>query len=58
MKKIKLEDIMEILNAEIKWCNEHPDKAFHTEYRKGFINGLIQSKYLINEFAEVEELLR
>ena len=42
--------VIEILNKEIKWCNEHPDKAFHKEYRKGFINGLIQAKYLIVEF--------
>ena len=46
---LEVNDIMQMLNKEIKWCNGNPDKAFHREYRKGFINGLIQAKYLISE---------
>lgn len=47
-----LAEIMQILNKEIEWCNENPDSAFHAEYRKGFINGLIQAKYLISEVSK------
>lgn len=46
------DEIMRILNKEIEWCNENPDSAFHAEYRKGFINGLIQAKYLISEASK------
>ena len=56
--KLKLKDIMQILDDEIRWCDDHPDKAFHKEYRKGFINGLIQAKYLIGMFSEVRRLLK
>lgn len=48
-----LAEIMQVLNKEIEWCNKNPDPAFHTEYRKGFINGLIQAKYLISEMSKL-----
>ena len=50
--KLELKDVIEILNTEINWCIDNPDKAFHKDYRKGFTNGLIQAKYLIVEFQE------
>lgn len=50
---MQLNEIMQVLNKEIEWCNENPDTAFHAEYRKGFINGLIQAKYLISEVSNM-----
>ena len=55
--KLKLDDIIEILNTEIVWCLDHPEKAFHKEYRKGFTNGLIQAKYLISTFSDLQVIL-
>ena len=56
--KLKVKEIMQILDNEIEWCNENPDKAFHKEYRKGFINGLIQAKYIIQMFSVVIKALK
>lgn len=50
---MKLDDQIKLLDAEIKWCIEHPDDAFHKEYRKGFVNGLIQAKYLLTSAVRV-----
>lgn len=55
---MKLDDIMQVLNKEIEWCNKNPDSVFHAEYRKGFINGLIQAKYLISELSKVDKSAR
>lgn len=43
---LTLDDIIQILDIEIKWCSDNLDAAFTAEYRKGFSNGLIQAKYL------------
>ena len=51
--KNQIKDIMQILDKEIIWCEKHPDNTFHKEYRKGFINGLIQAKYLISELSKL-----
>jgi len=45
--------IIDALNREIIWCNDNPDKAFTAEYRKGFVNGIIQSKYIIGEIKRI-----
>jgi len=50
-----LKDVMKILDSEIMWCEKHPEKAFTKEYRKGFINGLIQAKYLIAQINKLED---
>lgn len=50
------ESYMQAINSEILWCEKYPDPAFHAEYRKGFINGLIQAKYLIQKVREASEL--
>ena len=55
MKKLNLRDIIQVIDEELKWCLKHPDKAFHKEYRKGFMNGLIQAKYLIGSLEEILE---
>lgn len=43
---------MDMIGREILWCNEHPDKAFTAEYRKGFVNGLIQARLLIKQVCD------
>jgi hypothetical protein len=52
-KLLKYAEIIQVLENEIKWCLDNPDKAFSAEYRKGFINGLIQAKYLTTELAHL-----
>lgn len=52
-RPLTVAEIMQALNGEILWCEQNPDKAFHAEYRKGFVNGLIQAKYLITGAEEM-----
>ena len=52
MTQLTKAEIIQILDKEIKWCIDNPNEAFHAEYRKGFINGLIQAKYLITEASK------
>ena len=55
--KLSIVDIMQVIDSEILWCEKNPDKAFTSEYRKGFVNGLIQSKYLISELnKQIKEM--
>lgn len=56
LEKNITESYMQAINSEILWCEKYPDPAFHAEYRKGFINGLIQAKYLIQKVREESEL--
>ena len=44
-------DIIKMLDAEIRWCFDNPDEKLSKDYRKGFTNGLVQAKYLMNELA-------
>jgi hypothetical protein len=46
---------MALIEREVIWCEENPDSAFSDEYRKGFINGLVQSRLLV---SEADRLLR
>ena len=48
-KSLTTAEIMQILGKEIMWCEENPDRVLSAEYRKGFINGLIQARNLIGE---------
>ena len=56
--KLKLKDIEQILDKEIEWCRDYPNKTRSRQYRTGFIGGLIQAKYLIKTFSEIEDLLK
>lgn len=49
--------IIEVIGKEIKWCIEHPDDNLSADYRKGFVNGLIQARYLVGAIhtAEISE---
>lgn len=38
---------IDVLNQEIKWCMDNPDGVLSKDFQKGYINGLIQAKYLI-----------
>ncbi len=51
---MNLEDklLYEVIDKELRWCFEHPDPTLKAEYRKGFTNGLIQAKYLIQQIAD------
>lgn len=49
-----LKNIMQAIDAEISWCEEHPEHAPTKEYGRGFINGLIQARLLI---VKVDEAL-
>jgi len=53
-KRIKYAELIQVLENEIKWCVANPAPSFHAEYRKGFTNGLIQAKYLVNELAHLK----
>jgi hypothetical protein len=50
--KLSVEDIVQLIDKEILWCERNPDKALHSEYSKGFVNGLLQAKYLIGELQQ------
>ena len=53
----KIKESMKLIDEEIEWCNQeyNPDFNFTEEYKKGFISGLGQAKYLIQKlfFKEV-----
>lgn len=54
-KLLKYAEVIQVLENEIKWCVNNPDATFHSEYRKGFINALIQAKYLVTELAHLNK---
>lgn len=49
------DEITHLLGEEILWCERNPDSAFHPEYRKGFVNGLIQARYIVGKYKSVRE---
>ena len=53
---MKKKHIMKILDIEIEWCEDNSEKySFDARYIKGFINGLIQAKFLINELSNIKD---
>jgi len=48
-----IETLIQAINQEILWCIDNPDRTYHKEYRKGFINGLVQAKYIITEIYKM-----
>jgi hypothetical protein len=50
-KKLTLAEQIDLLDLEIQWCYNHPDATLPEKFRKGFIAGLIQAKYLLTELA-------
>jgi len=52
---MKKEEIIDVLNQEIKWCNENTNQFLSKsldEYRQGFIKGLEQAILIINRIYE------
>jgi len=47
----------QIIEAEIKWCEEHKD-AMPKEYSRGFIAGLKQAVYLLNASQKKKSVAR
>lgn len=52
---LRYSEVIEIFEKEIKWCIDNPDKGFNAEYNKGFINALIQAKYLVTQLAQLNK---
>ena len=47
-KLTKDEDrITQLINSEIEYCKEHPDKELSADFQKGFIRGLEQAERLV-----------
>ena len=46
---------IQVIDSEIKWCEANEVVGISTEFRKGFVEGLIQAKYLINTMNEATE---
>ncbi len=44
----KLQNIKAI-KSEIEWCEQNPGETISSEYRRGFIYGLMQAVYIIKE---------
>lgn len=54
-KLLRYSELIQVLENEIRWCVANPDKGFNTEYNKGFINALIQAKYLVTQFTHLNK---
>lgn len=50
-KLLKYSELIQIFENEIKWCIANKDKGSSPEFNQGFINALMQAKYLVNELA-------
>jgi hypothetical protein len=48
--RLKIKEIITILQKEIDWCSKHPNTSLSKDEQKGFINGLRQAQYLIKAF--------
>lgn len=53
--KLTLEEVEAILQKEIIWVLDHPDKDLNNDQQMGFMNGLRQAQILIR-LAENELL--
>lgn len=54
-KLLKYAELIQVFENEIKWCVANQDKGSSPEYSKGFIYGLMQAKYLVNELAHLNK---
>jgi hypothetical protein len=57
--KLKISEIVNILEDEIVWFIEHPDSSLSEDYCKGFIDGLRSAQnYFSPEFdSDIKELI-
>lgn len=56
-KLIHFHAVMQLLENEITWHKKMEGIAPSPEFGKGFIQGLIQARYLISELSEIDYLL-
>jgi len=54
-KLLKYAELIQLFENEIRWCITNQDKGFSPEYNKGFINALIQAKYLVSQLAHLDK---
>ena len=47
--KLKLKEVVSLIQQEIDWCLGNPDLALTQEYQVGFVSGLRQAKTLIEK---------
>ena len=45
-------EVLQVLDKEIAWCQEHPDAIISEDYQAGFRKGVEQAKYLIHKLTE------
>ena len=41
--KLTLKEAIEVLQKEINWCLDYPDKELNNDQQMGFVNGLRQA---------------
>jgi len=51
--KLNLSEAIEILQKEIVWCLDHPDKELNNDQQMGFMNGLRQAQTLLRKAEAV-----
>jgi hypothetical protein len=39
--------ILQVINSEVMWCKKNTDNLVTEEFKKGFIAGLEQARYLV-----------
>jgi hypothetical protein len=50
--KLTLKDVDDILQKEIVWCLEHPDKDLTMDQQLGFMNGLRAAQIILRKAEE------
>ena len=44
--------LSEVIESEIQWCLSNPSSELSVEFQKGFISGLRQAKFFIDNAVE------
>ena len=44
--KLTIDELVKILQTEINWCLDNPDRELTHDQQMGFVNGLKQAQYL------------
>ena len=56
-EQIKTQEIVDVLDTEIKWCQDQPtEHLLGHEYRIGFVAGQKQARYLIIQMLATSQL--
>jgi hypothetical protein len=55
--KRMIDELDRVIQQEIAWCLDHPDKELTEEHQTGFMNGLRQAQYLLRAVKKsIEEM--